>query len=595
MAAYNITLSDGVTVITIPDGSTTYTQADIPLVGQNAQLYGDPVATALLYSLENFANTTAPSVAPLTGQVWYDTTAANKTLNVYNGTTWDQVANTNVGTLESSTLRWDNTNKKWLASQRVTLSAAGALTVVGPTPGNSVSFTHDDTNLDVVGLGTTDINVTSGITAVNLPEITLTTALDEIYGGTGQTVYAVGDIVYASSTTALSKLSVGSNGDVLTLAAGVPTWVAGAAGVTALNDLSDVTLTTPANNSLLYRSGGVYIDSNIANLSFDGTNLVATQIAGIANANLVDKAATEIIAGSWSFTNVQPITASAGDIDATNGFGFVTTDGATAAAFRADTGTNEIQFTHSNSPDWNITGLGLIVAANPIHATSIASAASFRSIGDAATWSATDSYISFYDNAGVHGLEIGTLAADGGSSRINARLGQLDLYASNTKVVNFQASLHTFTAGGVTALELRNSATSSNTTSAAVSDNSGNLRNVGYNETPLADDGGANINVGSFTLGAISIGKMISRTTTTSRSVTLNADPAIPVGGSVLIHNGASGGTLTIIPAGGQTLNWIDGSGTLPASATRTLANNSICTVRKVNSTTWQIWGNGIS
>jgi hypothetical protein len=47
-----------------------------------------------------------------------------------------------------------------------------------------------------------------------------------VYGGTGQSAYAVGDILYASSTTALSKLGAGTNGYVLTLAAGVPTWAA---------------------------------------------------------------------------------------------------------------------------------------------------------------------------------------------------------------------------------------------------------------------------------------------------------------------------------------------------------------------------------
>lgn len=56
------------------------------------------------------------------------------------------------------------------------------------------------------------------------------TAIAAPFGGTGQTVYAVGDILFASSTTALSKLAAGTNGYVLTLAAGVPTWAAGGAG-----------------------------------------------------------------------------------------------------------------------------------------------------------------------------------------------------------------------------------------------------------------------------------------------------------------------------------------------------------------------------
>ncbi len=43
-------------------------------------------------------------------------------------------------------------------------------------------------------------------------------------GGTNLTTYATGDILYASATNTLSKLSVGTNGQVLTLSAGVPAW-----------------------------------------------------------------------------------------------------------------------------------------------------------------------------------------------------------------------------------------------------------------------------------------------------------------------------------------------------------------------------------
>ena len=49
-------------------------------------------------------------------------------------------------------------------------------------------------------------------------------------GGTNLTSYTVGDIVYASGTTTLAKLNVGSNTNVLTLAGGVPTWAAPASG-----------------------------------------------------------------------------------------------------------------------------------------------------------------------------------------------------------------------------------------------------------------------------------------------------------------------------------------------------------------------------
>lgn len=54
-------------------------------------------------------------------------------------------------------------------------------------------------------------------------------------GGTGQSIYTVGDILFANTTTTLSKLAVGSVGTVLTVAAGVPSWQAlSGIGVTSI-------------------------------------------------------------------------------------------------------------------------------------------------------------------------------------------------------------------------------------------------------------------------------------------------------------------------------------------------------------------------
>ena len=191
------------------------------------------------------------------------------------------------------------------------------------------------------------------------------------------------------------------------------------------------------------------------------------------------------------------------------------------------------------------------------------------------------------------GKQIGTRAADSSSGIVNARLGNLVLYASNTEVARFLTSLQTFTVSGNTALSLQNPLSSSRTTSALIADQNANLHDAGYNSTPLADDVGADINAGSFTLGLVSIGKFISRTTSTSRTLTLANVATIPVGATVVVHNGNSGGTFTIATSG-TTLHWIDGSGTL-TTGNRTLANNSVATIRKRDNTTYQIWGNGLS
>lgn len=48
--------------------------------------------------------------------------------------------------------------------------------------------------------------------------------INEIYGGTGQNTYATGDLLYSSAPNTIAKRSVGTNGQVLRVVAGVPDW-----------------------------------------------------------------------------------------------------------------------------------------------------------------------------------------------------------------------------------------------------------------------------------------------------------------------------------------------------------------------------------
>lgn len=61
---------------------------------------------------------------------------------------------------------------------------------------------------------------TSGTLAVSLSG----TALPAANGGTAQTTYATGDILYASATNTISKLPVGTTGQLLNVVAGAPAW-----------------------------------------------------------------------------------------------------------------------------------------------------------------------------------------------------------------------------------------------------------------------------------------------------------------------------------------------------------------------------------
>jgi len=74
-------------------GSVTVEDNDInqstslSFVGRNTTSYGVEFNQNFLKLLENFANITAPS-NPVEGQLWYDSTAGNEQLKVYDGTNW---------------------------------------------------------------------------------------------------------------------------------------------------------------------------------------------------------------------------------------------------------------------------------------------------------------------------------------------------------------------------------------------------------------------------------------------------------------------------------------------------------------------------
>lgn len=88
-------------------------------------------------------------------------------------------------------------------------------------------------------------------------------------GGTGQTVYTVGDFLYASTTTALSKLAIGTAGQALVVTAGVPAW--GAVGVAG----GGVGFTTYATGDILYASAANTLSKLAA-----GTNGHVLTLAG---------------------------------------------------------------------------------------------------------------------------------------------------------------------------------------------------------------------------------------------------------------------------------------------------------------------------
>jgi len=109
--AYTINNTRGTVVATVEDGALN-TSTSLQLIGRNYQAYGEPFNENLVKLLENSASTTAPT-SPLTGELWYDTSA--NSLKVYNGSNFTALGVRNSGTqptvgLSTGTLWNDTTN-----------------------------------------------------------------------------------------------------------------------------------------------------------------------------------------------------------------------------------------------------------------------------------------------------------------------------------------------------------------------------------------------------------------------------------------------------------------------------------------------------
>ena len=119
--------------------------------------------------------------------------------------------------------------------------------------------------------------------------VTLAGTLGATSGGTGLTSYTTGDIIYASATNTLSKLAAGTNGYILTLASGVPSWAANSATGASFN-VTDFTATASQTTfTVTYTVGLVEVYRNGVKLAIaDYTASNGTTIVLATGANSGD-------------------------------------------------------------------------------------------------------------------------------------------------------------------------------------------------------------------------------------------------------------------------------------------------------------------
>ena len=223
--AYTINLTDGAVFAVIPDG-TVNTSSSMVLVGKNYAGYGEFLDENFIHLLENSSNSTAPS-APLTGQLWWDST--NTVMKVYNGSAWKVIGS---ATAAASAPTGNVTGALWFdtTNQQLNVWTGSAWLVVGPayssSEGKSGAFalsitdtssaTHIVTGIyaanNLVSIVSADSSfVPTAPYSTNFPTIFKGTTVTNT-GATGGNIASSGNVyITADGNTTVNITSTGAN------------------------------------------------------------------------------------------------------------------------------------------------------------------------------------------------------------------------------------------------------------------------------------------------------------------------------------------------------------------------------------------------
>lgn len=116
------------------------------------------------------------------------------------------------------------------------------------------------------------------------------TKIAEGFGGTNQTTYAVGDILYASAINTLSKLTAGSNTQVLTLSAGIPSWASPA--------FTSIPTITGNSGSATFIASNLNLTNLNTNIGFVGSSDDLVQDFGLTTNLILGSNASGITSGT---------------------------------------------------------------------------------------------------------------------------------------------------------------------------------------------------------------------------------------------------------------------------------------------------------
>jgi hypothetical protein len=309
--AYTINLTNGTIFATVADG-TINTSSSMILVGKNYAGYGEFLDENFIHLLENGSNSVAPG-APLTGQLWWDTSSG--TMKVYTGTTFKTISSATASSTAPTNnvvgdLWWDTTNQQLKAWNGTSFVLVGPASSSGQGTSGAIvntiedTFTNDHVVIElyvgntIVGMVSKDSTFTpaigiSGFATIG-PGIQLSTTVSgATFTGTATNAQTLDSLDSAqflrsdANDTTSGTLGI-LNDSGLTVGVDQDAKISVTAGTSAVNIQNQ---TQDANINIQVNDGGVnttalFVNGSTALVGVNGiTNLGANGVGNIGSAS----------------------------------------------------------------------------------------------------------------------------------------------------------------------------------------------------------------------------------------------------------------------------------------------------------------------